>query len=208
MWRTVPFLNACIAVVMFVVALVVICYMLAMFVIGVFDIGSQVMSAAFLPSDERQSLFALLNASFAYNVAYLFVLMKAYSVIAHYLRYYEVDVKLVVELGIIVAILELIFNAQAYPEHTQSVLMWLATASFAVYALRYHLRSILERLTTVSAISHSDTELSTDLDNNMEIRPEEVPVPVDDQPQPAVRRRTTIPKKREPVKRTRRLATK
>lgn len=146
MWRTVPFLNVCISIVAFVVAFVLIVYMLIAFVAGSFDVGMQLLQAAFMSSTERQTLFAATNVAFIYNIAYLMVLMKAYTVLAAYMRSYTVDVKEVVEMGIIVAVLELLFNADAYPEHTQSVLMILATAFFGIYAFRYHLGALVARL--------------------------------------------------------------
>ncbi len=149
MERTVPFLNGCISLVAFIVALSLVLYMLVAFVAGAFDMVLLMSETIFMASEERQSIFSALNGDFLYNVAFLIVLMKAFGVLTGYMRQHTVDVKAVVELFIVAAALELLFNATAHSDHTQFMLALTAAAFFAVYALRYHARAILERLAPV-----------------------------------------------------------
>jgi uncharacterized membrane protein (DUF373 family) len=149
MERTVPFLNGCISLVAFIVALSLVLYMLVVFVAGAFDTVLLMSETIFMSSEERQSIFTVLNGDFLYNLAFLIVLMKAFGVLTGYMRQHVVDVKAVVELFIVAAALELLFNAAAHSDHTQFVLALTAAAFFGVYALRYHARAILERMAPI-----------------------------------------------------------
>ncbi len=149
MERTVPFLNGCISLVAFIVALSLVLYMLVAFIAGAFDVVMLMSETIFMSSEERQSIFVVLNGDFLYNIAFLIVLMKAFGVLTGYMRQHTIDVRAVVELFIVAAALELLFNSVAYSDHMQFVLALTAAAFFAVYALRYHARAILERLAPV-----------------------------------------------------------
>jgi uncharacterized membrane protein (DUF373 family) len=54
-----------------------------------------------------------------------------------YMRHHHIDIKYMVEIGIIACVLELLFNAQAYTEHMQMVLAAVAVLFLAVYAFKY-----------------------------------------------------------------------
>ncbi len=150
MERTVPFLHGCISLVAFVVSLVLIIYMLVTFVAGMFDTAMLLSETIFMTSAERQSVFLVLNANFLYNLAVLIVLMKANTVVTAYMRAHEISVKHVVELVIIAIVLEFTFNASSHSDTWQYVAALLAASLFAVYAFRYHVQSIIQRLASIT----------------------------------------------------------
>lgn len=149
MERTVPFLHGCISLVAFVISLVLIIYMLVTFVAGMFDTAMLLSETIFMTSTERQSVFLVLNANFLYNLAILVVLMKANTVVTSYMRTHEIAVKHVIELVIIAIVLEFTFNANAHSDTWQYVAALLGASLFAVYAFRYHVRAIIQRLAPI-----------------------------------------------------------
>ncbi len=146
MERTVPFLNACISFVAFIAAFMIVLYMLVSFAAGMFDIALNVLSTAFTDTAERQGIFRAVNADLLYNVAVLVMLMKAYQVLAGFMREKKASIENIVELAIGVILLELIFNGVTYSDHLQVVLATTVTILFATYAFRYHAKNIIDRL--------------------------------------------------------------
>lgn len=137
MHRTVPFLNGCISFVAFITALALVIYMLIAFVTGMFDVGMLMFDTVFLEASKRQDVFNTINGDFLHNVAVLIVLMKAYRILVEYMRFRHIDMKFMLEIGIIACILELLFNSAGYTEHMQMVLASLAFGLVAVYAFKY-----------------------------------------------------------------------
>ncbi|MFT5849441.1 MAG: uncharacterized membrane protein (DUF373 family) [Patiriisocius sp.] len=137
MERTVPFLNGCISFVAFITALTLVIYMVIAFVSGVFDVALLMFDTVFLEPAERQAIFNILNADFLHNIAVLLILMKAYRILVEYMKFHHIDIKFMVEIGIIACILELLFNFKQYTEDMQVVLAAMCVAFLAIYAFRY-----------------------------------------------------------------------
>lgn len=137
MERTVPFLNGCISFVAFITALALVVYMLVAFVSGMFDVGLLMFETVFLEPAERQVILNSVNGDFLHNIAVLLILMKAYRILVEYMRYHHIDIKYMVEIGIIACILELLFNFNYYTEDMRIVLAATAVAFLGIYAFRY-----------------------------------------------------------------------
>lgn len=137
MERTVPFLNGCISFVAFITALALVVYMLITFVSGMVDVGFLMFDTVFLKPVERQAILNGLNGEFLHNIAVLLILMKAYRILVEYMRYHHIDIKYMVEIGIIACILELLFNSTGYSEGMQMILAGMAISFLAVYAFKY-----------------------------------------------------------------------
>jgi len=137
MKRTVPFLNGCISFVAFITALSLVVYMLIAFITGMFDVGMLMFDTVFLEPAKRQDIFNTINSDFLHNVAVLIVLMKSYRILVEYMRFRHIDMKFMLEIGIIACILELLFNSSNYTEHMQMILAGLAFGLVAVYAFKY-----------------------------------------------------------------------
>tara|TARA_B100000745_G_scaffold282408_1_gene215725 strand:+ start:174 stop:656 length:483 start_codon:yes stop_codon:yes gene_type:complete len=135
--RTVPFLNGCISFVAFITALALVAYMLIAFITGMFDLSLLMFDTVFLDPAERQSIFNGINADFLHNIAVLLILMKAYRILVEYMRYHHIDIKFMVEIGIIAGVLELLFNSKQYTEDMQIILAAMSILFLAVYAFRY-----------------------------------------------------------------------
>lgn len=135
--RTVPFLNGCISFVAFITALVLVIYMLVAFVTGMFDLSLLMFDTVFLEPKERQSILTGINSDFLHNIAVLLILMKAYKILVEYMRYHHIDIKFMVEIGIIACILELLFNFNHYTEDMRVVLAGISAIFLAIYAFRY-----------------------------------------------------------------------
>lgn len=135
--RTVPFLNGCISFVAFITALALVIYMLIAFITGMFDVSLLMFDTIFLEPDKRQAIFNSINADFLHNIAVLLILMKAYRILVAYMKYHHIDIKFMVEIGIIACVLELLFNFQQYTEDMQMVLAGISVLFLAVYAFRY-----------------------------------------------------------------------
>lgn len=135
--RTVPFLNGCISFVAFITALSLVIYMLIAFVTGVFDVSLLMFDTVFLEPSERQSILNAINSDFLHNVAVLIVLMKSYRILVEYMRFRHIDMKFMVEIGIIACLLELLFNSSQYTENMQMIFAALAFGLLAVYAFKY-----------------------------------------------------------------------
>jgi len=135
--RSVPFLNGCISFVAFVTALSLVVYMLIAFISGMFDVSLLMFDTIFLEPAERQSIFNAINGDFLHNIAVLLILMKAYRILVEYMRYHHIDIKFMVEIGIIAVILELLFNSKQYTGDMQIVLAAMGVAFLAIYAFRY-----------------------------------------------------------------------
>ena len=137
MEKTVPFLNACISFIAFVTALSLVIYMLVAFLSGMFDLSLLMYDTVFLGPSERQVIFNTLNSDFLHNIAVLLILMKAYKILVGYMKYHHIDIKFVVEIGIITVVLELLFNSQQYSESMRMVMASMAVAFLVVYAFKY-----------------------------------------------------------------------
>ena len=137
MEKTVPFLNGCISFVAFITALTLVVYMLVAFVSGVFDVSLLMYDTVFLGPAERQIILSSLNADFLHNIAVLLILMKAYRILVEYMRYHHIDIKYMVEIGIIACILELLFNFEHYTPDMRMVLAAMAVSFLAIYAFKY-----------------------------------------------------------------------
>lgn len=137
MEKTVPFLNACISFIAFVTALSLVIYMLVAFLSGMFDLSLLMYDTVFLGPSERQAIFNTLNSDFLHNIAVLLILMKAYRILVEYMKYQHIDIKFMVEIGIITVVLELLFNSQQYSESMRMVMASMAVAFLVVYAFRY-----------------------------------------------------------------------
>ena len=135
--RTVPFLNGCISFIAFITALSLVMYMLVSFISGMFDLSLLMYDTVFLDPAERQSIFNVLNSDFLHNIAVLLILMKAYRILVEYMRFHHINIKFMVEIGIITVVLELLFNSQQYAEDMRIVMVAMAVAFLAIYAFRY-----------------------------------------------------------------------
>ena len=151
MERTVPFLNGCISFVAFITALALVVYMLIAFVTGMFDVGMLMFETVFLEAAERQEILNVVNADFLHNIAVLLILMKAYRILVEYMRYHHIDIKYMVEIGIIACVLELLFNFNAYTEDMRLVLAGVCISFLAIYAFKYE--------TFVKAMKDSQKEM-------------------------------------------------
>jgi hypothetical protein len=150
MERTVPFLNVCISFVAFITALSLVVYMLVSFLTGTYDVALQIFDTVFLEPAERQSVLNALNTEFLHTIALLIILMKAYRVLVEYMRWYHVDIKYMMEIGIIASVLELLFNYQSYSIEMRYVFLGIAVSFSAIYAFRHD--------TLVSAMRESRLE--------------------------------------------------
>lgn len=63
--------------------------------------------------------------------------MKAYRILVEYMRFRHIDMKFMLEIGIIACLLELLFNSMTYTDHMQMVLAFLAIGLVTVYAFKY-----------------------------------------------------------------------
>jgi uncharacterized membrane protein (DUF373 family) len=150
MERTVPFLNVCISFVAFITALILVVYMLVSFVTGTYDVAIQIFDTIFLEPAERQSILNALNTEFLHTIALLIVLMKAYRILVEYMRWYHIDIKYMMEIGIIASVLELLFNYQSYSIEMRYIFLGIAVSFAAIYAFRHD--------TLVSAMRESRNE--------------------------------------------------
>jgi uncharacterized membrane protein (DUF373 family) len=137
MERTVPFLNICISFVTFITAVSLVVYMLVAFVTGTYDVALQIFDTIFLEPAERQTIFNSLNVEFLHTIALLIVLMKAYRILVEYMRWYHVDIKYMMEIGIIASVLELMFNYQSYSPDMRYIFLGIAVSFAAIYAFRH-----------------------------------------------------------------------
>jgi len=135
--KSVPFLNGCISFVAFITALALVVYMLVAFISGMFDVSLLMFDTVFLEPVERQAILNGVNAEFLHNIAVLLILMKAYRILVAYMKYHHIDIKFMVEIGIIACVLELLFNFKAYTSDMQMILAGLCVAFLAIYAFRY-----------------------------------------------------------------------
>ena len=137
MERSVPFLNACISFVAFITALVLVIYMLITFISGMMDLSFLMYDTIFLDPVARQGIFNQLNGEFLHNIAVLLILMKAYRILVEYMKFHHIDIKFMVEIGIITVVLELLFNSQQYTEDMRIVMVSMAVTFLAIYAFKY-----------------------------------------------------------------------
>ena len=137
MERVVPFFNGCVSFVAFITMLALVIYMLIAFVTGTFDVALLMFDTVFLEPADRQAIINNLNSEFLHNVAVLLILMKAYRILVEYMKYHHIDIKFMVEIGIIACVLELLFNSVSYTEHMQMVLATLAVTFLGFYVFKY-----------------------------------------------------------------------
>ena len=128
--------------------------MLIAFITGVYDVALVMFDTVFMGPAERQYTFNGLNAEFLHNVAVLIVLIKAYRVLVEFMRYRHIDVKYMVEIGIIASVLELLFNYQKYSQDMRWVFLLMAVTLLGIYAFKYE--------TFVKAKRTSRKEMITD----------------------------------------------
>ncbi|HMA78994.1 MAG TPA: hypothetical protein VKP88_07780 [Candidatus Paceibacterota bacterium] len=195
MERTVPFLNICISFVTFITAVSLVVYMLVAFVTGTYDVALQIFDTIFLEPAERQSIFNALNVEFLHTIALLIVLMKAYRILVEYMRWYHVDIKYMMEIGIIASVLELLFNYQSYSPDMRYIFLGIAVSFAAIYAFRHD--------TLVKAMRESRRENhewlcddhETVLETNALGKSEPTAVPEDELPAPRTRTAKKVTKK-------------
>ena len=137
MERSVPFLNGCISFVVFVTALTLVLYMLMAFITGVYDVARIMIDTVFLEPEARQSILNSLNSDFLHNVAVLIILIKAYRILVEFMRYRHIDIKFMVEIGIISCVLELLFNYHQYSQDMRWIFLILGITFLTIYALKY-----------------------------------------------------------------------
>jgi len=137
MSRTVPFLNFCISFVAFITALSLVIYMLVSFITGTYDVALQIFDTVFLAPAERQSILNALNVEFLHTIALLIILMKAYRILVEYMRYYHINIKYMIEIGIIASVLELLFNYQSYSPDMLYIFLGLSVSFAFIYAFRH-----------------------------------------------------------------------
>ncbi len=137
MERVVPFFNKCVSFVAFITTLSLVIYMLVAFVTGTMDVAVLMFDTVFLSPVDRQQILNSLNGDFLHNVAVLLILMKAYRILVDYMRFHHVDIKFMVEIGIIAGILELLFNSSEYTSYMQLLLAAMTVSFLAIYVFRY-----------------------------------------------------------------------
>lgn len=111
--------------------------MLVSFVTGTYDVALQIFDTIFLEPAERQSILNSLNVEFLHTIALLIVLMKAYRILVEYMRWYHIDIKYMMEIGIIASVLELMFNYQSYSADMRYIFLGIAISFAAIYAFRH-----------------------------------------------------------------------
>ncbi len=111
--------------------------MLVSFVTGTYDVAFQIFQTIFLTPADRQNVLAPLNADFLHTIALLIILMKAYRVLVEYMRWYHIDIKYMMEIGIIASILELLFNYQHYTTDMRFIFLGIAVSFSAIYTLKH-----------------------------------------------------------------------
>lgn len=111
--------------------------MLVSFVTGTYDVALQIFDTVFLEPAERQGILNALNVEFLHTIALLIVLMKAYRVLVEYMRWYHIDIKYMMEIGIIASVLELLFNYQNYTQDMRYIFLGIAVSFAFIYAFRH-----------------------------------------------------------------------
>lgn len=112
--------------------------MLVSFVTGTFDVALQIFDTIFLDPADRQQILNALNVEFLHTIALLIVLMKAYRILVEYMRWYHIDIKYMMEIGIIASVLELMFNYQNYSEDMRYIFLGIAVSFATIYAFRHN----------------------------------------------------------------------
>lgn len=130
-------LNFCVSFVAFITASALVLFMLVGFVTGIYDIVLIMMDTVFMDPIERREIFDAVNTQFLHTIAVLIILMKAYRILVEYMRYHHIDIKYIVEIGIIACVLELLFNYGDYTEDMRLILLGLGIGFLAIYAFRY-----------------------------------------------------------------------
>lgn len=130
-------LNFCVSFVAFITASALVLFMLVGFVTGIYDIVLIMMDTVFMEPIERQLVFNTVNTEFLHTIAVLIILMKAYRILVEYMRYHHIDIKYIVEIGIIACVLELLFNYGDYSEDMRLIMLGLGIGFLSVYAFRY-----------------------------------------------------------------------
>ena len=131
------FLNYCISFVAFITAVALVIYMLVAFLTGTYDVVLTILDTVFTDPAERQAVFNDVNIEFLHTIAVLIILMKAYRILVEYMRNHHVDIKYVVEIGIIGSVLELLFNYAEYSEDMRLILLGMAVSFLGLYVFRY-----------------------------------------------------------------------
>ncbi len=146
MERTVPFMSGLMRFIALLAAFVLVFYALAVFFVGLFDVGFLMLQSAFETPTERQNMLSVLNMDLLHNFALLIVFILIYRVLMRYVERGEVPLVVIVEAGIAGAIFELLFNTRDLSAEVRTAYVTVAIGLFAVYAFRYHVHAVLERV--------------------------------------------------------------
>jgi len=111
--------------------------MLVSFITGTYDVALQIFDTVFLSPAERQSILNSLNVEFLHTIALLIILMKAYRILVEYMRYYHINIKYMLEIGIIASVLELLFNYQSYSTDMLYIFLGLSVSFSFIYAFKH-----------------------------------------------------------------------
>ncbi len=157
MERTVPFMSGLMRFIAFLAALVLVFYALAVFFVGLFDVGFLMLQSAFETPTERQNMLSVLNLDLLHNFALLIVFILIYRVLMRYVERGEVPLVIIVEAGIAGAVFELLFSTKDLNEQARSAYVVLAIGLFAVYAFRYHVRAVIDRIASAMPVTPETT---------------------------------------------------
>lgn len=161
MERTVPFLNGCISFISFISALSLVVYMLVVFVSGIFDISLTVFSTVFIEPTERQRILSEISQAVLHTFAFLLILIQVFRLFIEFMRSHVLSVQHTIELVIVVTVLELLFNSQAYPEQMQLVLAGAGVIFSAIYAFGYKNLALAAKGIDKTSYADSLVEAST-----------------------------------------------
>jgi uncharacterized membrane protein (DUF373 family) len=120
------------------VAFTLVLYMVSSFVTGVLGLVSGFMDLAVSP----KALFAAperagLEQELLHTIAFTIVLVKAYTILISYAQTRHVNVKLVIEMSIIAATIEIIFNAGNYSMEVTMLFAAFAFVNLLAYLFFY-----------------------------------------------------------------------
>lgn len=152
MGRTVPFLQAVISFIVFMITIIVIGYIVGIFALGIFGIAQVAQSLFSLAPDAQQATITVIETSFFHMAGVIIILLQLARIFTHYLRTQEVGVLRVIELGIVGGLFEMLFDTKQYPIDTQYVLTALIIVWSGFYLYIRFVRGVTE-MTTLAAIA-------------------------------------------------------
>jgi uncharacterized membrane protein (DUF373 family) len=120
------------------VAFTLVLYMVSSFVTGVLGLISGFMEistspAALLAAPER----SVLEHDLLHTIAFTIVLVKAYTILISYGQTRSINIKLLIEMAIIAATIEIIFNAKSYPMELTILFAAFAFLNLLAYLIFY-----------------------------------------------------------------------